>query len=407
MRLTIVNQYYVPDISPTAQLAASLAEHRAARGDHVTIIAGSGTYAPAAGSSRSSAGANPRLLRLWTPSLGRRTVMRRLIDYAVFFVQAKWRLATLPSQDALVLMTTPPYISLAGTVHKLLHRRTRLILWSMDCYPETMVRAGVIGAHSLPARLLGAANRWLFPWLDDVVCLDEAMRELLEPANSSPGKPRFSVIANWEPADLFPPGLDATPWEGTRRLALEGKQVVLYLGNAGTGHRFDTVLAAARQLAGGPQTFLFVGGGAAWPALQAARDADHLANVFLEGYVPGDCLPSVLSSADASLITLRDEMLGVMSPSKLHAALAMGLPIIYIGPSGGNVHEAIERFGCGISLRHGDSSGLVRFLERLRSEPAWGDDLGRRSRLAFETAYSDRVGLARFDSLLDGQQPQS
>ena len=43
MRLTIVNQYYVPDISPTAQLAASLAEHRAARGDHVTIIAGSGT----------------------------------------------------------------------------------------------------------------------------------------------------------------------------------------------------------------------------------------------------------------------------------------------------------------------------------------------------------------------------
>jgi hypothetical protein len=55
----------------------------------------------------------------------------------------------------------------------------------------------------------------------------------------------------------------------------------------------------------------------------------------------------------------------------------------------------------------GDSDGLVRFLKQLRSEPALRDELGRRARLAFETAYSDRVGLARFDSLLDGQRPRS
>ena len=44
MRLTLVNQFYAPDISPTAQLAASLAEHRAARGDHVTIVTGRAGY---------------------------------------------------------------------------------------------------------------------------------------------------------------------------------------------------------------------------------------------------------------------------------------------------------------------------------------------------------------------------
>src|SRR4030042_1041701 len=98
MRLTFVNQFYAPDVSPTAQLAASLAEHRAALGDEVTIIAGTGRYAPATASSRSSAGLNPRLLQGWTPSLGRRTATRRLIDYAAFFAQAKWRLLTLPAQ---------------------------------------------------------------------------------------------------------------------------------------------------------------------------------------------------------------------------------------------------------------------------------------------------------------------
>ncbi len=122
----------------------------------------------------------------------------------------------------------------------------------------------------------------------------------------------------------------------------------------------------------------------------------------LEGYVPHDVLPSVLASADVALITLRDEMLGVMSPSKLHSALAAGLPILYIGPPGGNVHEAIERFGCGISLRHGDVDGVVDFLSRLRSDPGARQDYALRSRQAFEAAYTDQIGLARFDSLLDG-----
>jgi colanic acid biosynthesis glycosyl transferase WcaI len=405
MRLTIVNQFYLPDLSPTAHLAASLAEHRAARGDQVTIVAGSGDYAPGPAADASAAHANPSLRRIWTPSLGKRSTLRRLLDYGVFFGQAGRTLLTLPRQDVVLLMTTPPYIGLTGILHRLIHRRSRLVLWSMDCYPETLERAGLLRLGGLASRALRGINRWLFRRLDCVVCLDEAMRLILEQAYAAPGGPRFLVIPNWEPAAMFPPGSEPPPWEGVARLGLQGKQVVLYLGNAGTGHRFDTVLKAAAQLSASDHAFVFIGGGSAWPVLQAAQESERLANVILEGYVPKEATPVVLGAADAALITLRDEMMGVMSPSKLHAALAMALPIVFIGPAGGNVHEAIERFGCGISLRHGDSDGLVSFLERLRSEPVLRDELGRRARLAFETAYTDHVGLARFDSLLDGQPP--
>jgi hypothetical protein len=44
VRITLVNQFYAPDISPTAQLAASLAEHRAEQGDVVTVITGRSGY---------------------------------------------------------------------------------------------------------------------------------------------------------------------------------------------------------------------------------------------------------------------------------------------------------------------------------------------------------------------------
>ena len=402
MRLTLVNQFYAPDLSPTAQLAASLSEDRARRGDQVTVVAGTGGYAARPEPGQSPSMANPHLYRLWTPSLGRGTALRRLLDYAVFFGQATCRLLALPPQDAIILMTTPPFLALAGIMHRLRNRRVRLIVWSMDCYPEALERAGMIRGGGPIAAALRAINRWLYRRLDSVVCLDDAMRLMLEHAYARGGRPRLVVVPNWESAARYPAGSQPRSWEGVGRLELQGKQVVLYLGNAGAGHRFDTLLQAAQRLPASEHAFVFVGGGSAWPDLEAARDSGRPANLSLEGYVPQDVLPSVLASADAALITLRDEMLGVMSPSKLHSALAMGLPILYIGPPGGNVHEAIERFGCGVSLRHGDVEGVVGFLSRLRSDPGARQDYARRSRHAFEAAHTDLVGLASFDSLLDG-----
>lgn len=402
MRLTIVNQFYLPDLSPTAHLAASLAEHRAARGDQVTVVAGSGAYAAVPAAAVPRARDSVRLRRIWTPSLGKRSAPRRVTDYAIFFAQAKWTLLTLPRQDVILLMTTPPYVALTGIAHQGLHPRTRLILWSMDCYPETLERAGIIHPGSVIDRLLRSVNRWLFRRLESVVCLDEAMRAMLEQAYRAQDRPRFAVIPNWEPSTVFPPGLKPPAWEGARRLSLEGRQVVLYLGNAGAGHRFETILDAGKALPASLHAFLFIGGGSAWPALQAARDSMGLEHFIIEGYVPEGEVPSVLAAADVALITLRDEMLGVMSPSKLHSVLAMGLPILYVGPAGGNVHEAIERFGCGVSLRHGDVEGVVTFLAHLRSDPSARQEYSRKARHAFDAAYNDQVALAKFDSLLDG-----
>ena len=53
MRITIVNLYYPPDVSPTARLAASLAGHRAALGDEVTVVSSTARYADGARGSAS------------------------------------------------------------------------------------------------------------------------------------------------------------------------------------------------------------------------------------------------------------------------------------------------------------------------------------------------------------------
>jgi hypothetical protein len=85
-------------------------------------------------------------------------------------------------------MTTPPFLALAGIAHRLRHRRVRLIVWSMDCYPEAMERAGMIRERGLISGVLRALNRWLFRRLDSVVCLDDAMRLMLERAYAPGGR---------------------------------------------------------------------------------------------------------------------------------------------------------------------------------------------------------------------------
>jgi hypothetical protein len=173
--------------------------------------------------------------------------------------------------------------------------------------------------------------------------------------------------------------------------------VILYLGNTGVGHRFDTVLAAAERL-GDEVIFLFVGGGERWAELETEVAARGLVNVVFRAYVPKADTPAVMAGADLALITLHERSLGVMSPSKLHANLAAGLPVIYVGPAGSNVDEAIVRFDAGRSLREGDVDGVVQAVRDLRADR----DAAARARAAFESAYCDDATLPLFDDLLDG-----
>ena len=272
----------------------------------------------------------------------------------------------------------------------------------MDCYPEVAERTGVIDPRSLAARAMRALNRYLFQKIDQLVCLDAAMRDLLLSSYARTShKPAAIVIPNWERASFFPADASPPEWPEIDALGLRGRFVVLYLGNTGYGHSFDTVLEAANILRDEPVSFLFVGGGHRWREIDLAVKRMRLTNVVLRGYVPKEQTLSVMKAANCALITLQDFALGVMSPSKLHANLAMGLPVIYVGPPRSNVDEAIETFDCGISLRHGQTRELVEYIRRLARSPRLALEATSRARQAFETAYCDIRTLPQFDGVLD------
>ncbi len=403
MRLTVINQFYKPDLSPTANLAASLAEHRAAKGDQVTVIASRGGYVKESQDAGSSQDQNLRVRRIWTPQLGKASHLKRLTDYGCFYLGTAWRMLTMRRQDVIVCLTTPPMIAWTGVLHRLFRRKARVVLWNMDCYPEAAERYDVIREGGLASRGLRWMNRRLFKRLSDVVSLDHAMQNLLMSAYA-PAKrpPQATVIPNWEPLTFFPADANPEPWQKAEELGLKDKFVVLYSGNMGVGHRFDTVLDAAEALQQEPVVFLFVGGGKRYDEIAEQAKARGLSNVVMHPYVKEKSETiNVMASASCSLITLNDIALGVMSPSKVHANLARALPVIYVGPQGSNVDEAVQNHDCGVSLRHGQSDAIVAFVRQCMSQPDHHEALRTKAREAFDQSYNDVATLKQWDAVLD------
>ena len=409
MRLSIINLFYPPDVAPSAHLAASLAQHRTALGDDVTVLCGTGSYlGGSAGTDGTSSREDDairatgiRILRLWTPGLGKANTVRRLGDYVSFLTGAIARMALLRRQDVIVSLTTPPYIVLAAIAHRLVHPRTRIVLWSLDVYPDAAETYRKIRPGGLASRALRALSRWLYRRIDHVVALDEAMLRRVLAGYARDGKPSGSVIPTWEPMALFPSEDRSIMWEGYRDPELAGQFIVLHPGNLGFGHPTAFIADAAAQLADEDVTFLFVGGGARVPELAAEVRRRGVKNVQFRDYVPRDETPLVLAGAGCTLVSLDDRSRGIMSPSKMNGSLAMGVPVLYAGPTGTNVDDAITEYACGFSLRQGDVAGLVDAIRRLRSHPDLAAALSKNARRAFEETYSDRSALPRFDSLLE------
>ncbi len=384
MRVLLVNQFYRPDHSATSQLLCDVAEYLARRGHSVTVLTGrcgyqGGILGPA---RQRLAGVSVR--RLGTFDLGKRSPLGRVLDYLAFYLLALvWILQHGRAFDVVVTLTTPPLIGLAGAMCKRVFG-TRFILWSMDVYPDIAVALGRMKPHCPLTALCRAAARWCARSADAVVAPGEDMARVLVRQGVESG--RIEVIDNWAPG-----AVDQAP--GHDEVTEPAEPItVMYSGNMGLGHRFETVLLAAERLSDQPWVrFRFVGGGARLGQLRDEVTRRGLKNVFFKPYCRLDHLARSLRSGEVHLVTQRSETLGLIVPSKVYGILAVGRPVAYIGPAESHVARLVERAGCGVVIGPGDVEALLAFIDRLVHDPETRRRLGRRGR----GFYSKQLGRPR------------
>jgi glycosyltransferase involved in cell wall biosynthesis len=398
MRVLLLNQYYHPDVAPTAQLAADLGAALAARGHEVRAVACNRPYA-SVGDPRLPLRERHRgveIVRVRSTALGRRSHLLRAVDYATFLAGATAPVLASARPDVVVALSTPPLVATLGLLARLV-RGARLVLWVMDVYPDVAVQLGALAAGGLAARALRRLAGTLLDRADAVVALDEAMRDRLIAGGAAPSK--IEVIDNWCDGDAIRPApAAANPLR--HRLGLDGVFTVSYSGNMGHGHDFATVVGAMHLLRDQPVHWLFIGDGPGREALRATMHARSLERVTFLPYVPAAELPVSLTAADASLVTLKAGLAGQLVPSKLYGLLAAGVPILYVGPPEGRCHGVVAGEGVGFALGNGDARGLADAIAALRSDGEARAAMGRRARALYEARFARERALERHHRLL-------
>ena len=390
MRVLLVNQYFHPDLAATAQIMTDLAVDLAARGAEVTAVTGRAPYVgnDRYGPREEFSGVHIR--RPPTTSFGRGSIAGRMADYLSLYAGTLAELALLPHQDVVVTLSTPPLISLVGAAHRFA-RGSRFIYWVQDLYPDVAVQLGVLGKNSPMTWAMERLSRASLRSADAIVALGDAMADRLVAKGADRG--RVHVVHNWSNGEV-----GSVPREKNWFLdkhGLRGKFVVLYSGNMGRGHEFETLLGAARELSAREDIlFLFIGDGAKRGEVEAASRT--LPNVRLLPYQKREDLPYSLGAGDLFAITLSDGLDGLIVPSKLYGALAAGQPVLFIGPQNSETAQVVSEVRCGGTFAHGDAASVAKYIERLAAQPVEVRLMGERARRAFENQYDRRISTARF-----------
>ncbi|MEW5848815.1 MAG: glycosyltransferase family 4 protein [Myxococcota bacterium] len=400
MRIAAINQFYWPDLAATSQLLTDLCEHLAAVGHDVHVVCGRGHYAGGhAALPHKELHAGVHIHRAWTANLGKASLLHRGADYASFHATATAQLMALPHPDVVLCLSTPPLVASLGMMAKAV-RGSRFIYWVQDLYPDVAVELGALRRDSNMARSTAAFSRQILTRADAVVALGDAMRAQLT-AHGAPVE-KVHVVHNWADGHRILP----TPVQDNKLRegwAERDRFCVMYSGNFGLAHDFDTLEHAFTQL-GRRDDILFalVGDGVRKAPLEQGMRARGAVNLRFWPLFPREQLSHSLGAADVHLISLHPRLSGMVVPSKVYGVMAAGRPSVFVGPPESDVWRLLEESGAGLCVRNGDGPGLVDALMRLKDDVALRERMGLKARETFMARYDQPHALRAFERIITG-----
>jgi colanic acid biosynthesis glycosyl transferase WcaI len=340
-----------------------------------------------------------RVRRLPLSSFGKRSIAVRLLAQFIFISQAFVRGLCLGRLDAVLVSTSPPFSGFFGAIISRL-RRAPLVWWVMDLNPDQMIAAGKLGPRSLPARIFDWMNRVTLAQATKIVVLDEYMRDRVQ-RKAAVDADRMHVIPPWAQAEAG--GTEPVVADSFRELnGLQDKFVIMYAGNLALQHPLDTLLDAAKELESDSRLiFLFVGGGAGKPLVEA-RIASGATNVRSLPYQPLETLAATLSAADVHVVSMGNDMVGIVHPCKIYGAMTVGRPILYFGPSDSHAGQLVGPQGIGWRVPHGDVPAAVAAIREASAMPRdQFNSIGNRGAVFAKKCFSRDGLIASFCDVIE------
>jgi colanic acid biosynthesis glycosyl transferase WcaI len=385
MHILLLNEYYPPDTSATARMAALVAE-RLAQQHEVTVVAGRPSYDPDESYPYTLL---HRTIRnhvavecVGSTTYPRHKMRRRVSNYLSYLALAVPRaLAVRP--DVILAMTDPPVAGIAGAVIARLTGRP-FVYNVRDMYPDMAVGGDIVRQNAWIERW-ERMHRGALKQAARVIVLGDDMRDRI--VGKGIRQENVVVVRDGSsPVHDMPDTNDPVVQE----IRSGFRFVVLHAGNLGFYGAWQTLLKAAEILGNENIGVVFVGDGANRESME--RSAGNVRNVRFLPFRPVQQVPHVMMAGDLHIITVKRGLEGVVVPSKLYSTLAAGRPVLAIAAPESDAARIVTSTGCGRSADPDDPMAVAVAIRELRSDPARLVEMGRRAR---ETAKN----YARVDEL--------
>jgi len=115
--------------------------------------------------------------------------------------------------------------------------------------------------------------------------------------------------------------------------------------------------------------FAFVGGGAGKVEVER-RIAAGAKNLRSLPYQPRDQLQETLAAADVHVVSMGNDMVGIVHPCKIYGVMAVGRPILFFGPLESHVGQLVGPNPLGWHVNHGDVRATITALTEVGSMAA-------------------------------------
>ena len=297
--------------------------------------------------------------------------------------------------DWILFGTNPPFAYFIIPLLKIFKRKTKLAIYGHDLYPEAMEAVGI----RLP-KWSYAILRWFakksYQSCDALIDIGECMRRRFNYYQPTAKEETIIPWALFEPTEI--PSIDI---EVRKAHFGDAKLGILYSGTVGVVHRFDEVLALARELRTrkADVAFCFAGYGNKYSDLKAKITNDDT-NITFAGFIDEKDLGKRLSCSDLSLVTLEYGFDGISVPSKFFGAIAVGQPILYSGTEKSSLYDIVLENKIGYCLSPDNIMQIADELEQLSKNTLEINIMKQRAFELYNKNYKKSIACDKFADFL-------
>lgn len=378
-RVLLATRIFVPEAAAATFRLRALVRSLA---DHARVRVLTATVPPALRGRTTNPDLPPQVeVRRWPVLRDRSGYVRGYLPYLSFDLPLALRLLTTARPDVVVVEPPPTTGAVVRAVLALRAAATHVSGRRRSVVPYVYYAADVwsdatasMGAPAPVVQAMRLLERFALGGAREVIAVSDGVAERVR---ALAPRPRVSVVPNGIDTDVFTPDGDPHP-------QAPATPYLVYAGTASEWQGAEIFAEAMRAVVGHEPSarLVFLGQGASWPVLQRIRDELPDGAVELRPLAPPAEAAAWLRGAAAALVSVRPGVgYDFAYPTKVIAALATGIRVVFAGP--GPAADDVRTHRLGEAVEYAVAPVAKAMLAALRAGAAREDDPERHRRIAW------------------------